>query len=343
MDLITTAHKEEQKMVKGMVDHITKVQDEVKHLTKVVQRQAMMIKHLQDHNQFRDTKHFKNDLIIQGIETDTTEMEQGLKEIVTDFFSQTMKIRKNVVLRSVARQSQKNPSALIVTLQHAKDKGIIFKNIKELNGRKNNSDENYYINNRLTLEGQEQQRRHRFIKKANFHLPPTERLNITHHKGELIINSETYRKSVVTPDVTDIISPSDLQKVEEIYHTVGECVKNEKCRFYAVSQEIRNIEDVRLGYIKAKCRFADALHVSCAYYLPGPNVARNCDFVDDLESGTGRTLTDLLYSHNIVHRAIFVARYYGGKQLGPSRFTSYKEAAISAISRSSYNSITKRN
>ena len=81
----------------------------------------------------------------------------------------------------------------------------------------------------------------------------------------------------------------------------------------------------------------------CAYYLPGSNIAYDRDYVDDKEQKAGWHLLDLLTQHNIKHRAIYIVRYYGVQEVGASRYNSYKEAATSAISRSSYNSIVKAN
>ena len=157
------------------------------------------------------------------------------------------------------------------------------------------------------------------------------------------MDNKQYKKAVQHPKITDIVLPTSELKIQSLYQTEGETIYNGSCKFVATSQEISSYDDVRCGYIKVRRRHPHALHVSCAYTLPGSDVANSSDFEDNLEPGAGRILWQLLTGNGIVHRAIYVARYYGGKKLGPTRFHSYREAAISAIARSSYNSIIKKN
>ena len=317
------------------------VRDDLKIMSGIVQKQAMMIDHLQNHNEKRAANSLKHDIIIQGIEFEDSDGESTLKELVTNFLSQTMKIKKKITLLSVRRHFSKG--ALVITLQNLKDKSVIYKCIKNIIGLKNNREESYYVNDHLTFEGQEEQKRFRYIKRASADIPATDKPTIKLQKGKMYINNNLYTKAIQPPAVQEIICPSSKDKIEKLYQTEGEVIRNGACKFVALSQEIRNVDDVRCGYIKACRKFPDALHIVCSYYLPGYDVAKNQDFSDCKEPGGGRSLLDLMVTNNIVNRAIFVARFYGGVQLGPSRFQSYRDAASSAISRSSYNSITKKN
>ena len=56
----------------------------------------------------------------------TTKFEQNIKELVTDFVLETMKIRKNVTIKSVMRINNHKPSAVLVSLLNVCNKGIIF-------------------------------------------------------------------------------------------------------------------------------------------------------------------------------------------------------------------------
>ena len=133
---------------------VEKLKSEVDILTGIVSKQAMMIEHLQNFNEHKESRLFKNDIVIQGIETEDSDSPESIKEIVADFFSQTMKIRKNIAIQSAIKlRGQK--STIAVTLRNIRDKSIIFKNVKNIIGSKNSHDENYYVNDRLTLKGQE--------------------------------------------------------------------------------------------------------------------------------------------------------------------------------------------
>ena len=86
-----------------------------------------------------------------------------------------------------------------------------------------------------------------------------------------------------------------------------------------------------------------AKHIVCAFRLPGEEFYQLQSGADNREHGAACHILNLLEMNEIYHRVIFVARYYGGECLGPARFTAYGDATTSAIVRSSYNSVTKKN
>ena len=312
---LKTSQEDQSTDINNLENNLDKVCKEVLILTSIVQRQAMMIKHLQEVNEESERKKLKNNIIIQSLEVGSNDSEQDIKDLVNNFFSQTMKIRKNIAIRSVMqlqRTGHAQPSAIQVTLNNIRDKGLIFKNIKKIIDVKNNNDDNYYVNDQLTFEKQEEQRRFRAIKKANSELTPTDRASISFKRGELYINNEKYMKKIKFPKVCDTIYPESEEKINKLYMTEGEYVTNEGCRFVTISLEISTWDDIRCGYIKARRSHPKALHVVCAFSLPGSINPCNKDFYDCGEHGAGRTLLDLLTKNNINNRAIFVVRYYRG-------------------------------
>ena len=87
--------------IKGIKTELKQVCDEMKVLTGIVTRQAMMIEHLQTNESEREGKKLMNNIIIQGLEIDDEDQnEQNIKELVTNFFSQTMKIGHNIAIKS---------------------------------------------------------------------------------------------------------------------------------------------------------------------------------------------------------------------------------------------------
>ena len=213
-DLKTTNENQETNLT-AMQKELKQVREKITTLTGIVDNQAMMIRHLQDHNENSDTQRLHNNLIIQGLEVSKDDSEQNIKEIVTDFFSQTMKIRKNIAIRSALRLDRKD-SAVQITLQSLKDKGLIFKNIKKIINVKNSQDQNYYINDQLTYEKQEEQRRFKMIKKANRNLQENERAKITFKKGEMFIDQVKYQKKIVFPSATETLQPDSMDKIEKL-------------------------------------------------------------------------------------------------------------------------------
>ena len=162
-------------------------------------------------------------------------------------------------------------------------------------------------------------------------------------KGKLFIKNNEFKPAITAPQPHDIVNPSKQAEINHVKLTTGPDIKNGRCRFVGMSQEIRCLKDVKNGYIKAKQLHPKSHHVICCYRIPGEEFyfLQNCE--DDDDWGCSRRILYLMEQNEVEFRAIYVARYYGGKHLGTSRFTSYIEAAKTAVSRCSYNSLAKCN
>ena len=340
---LQTAQQEDSDQVKTVTTNVEKVRDDVKLLRDIAEKQAMMLEHLQDRNDERDQKLNRCTMFITGIE-EPEESEEGENVInsVQTFFSQIMLITKKITIKSATRTGNGSPRSIKLELSSMKDKGVIYTHSKNLKGLVNNQNKGYYLNDHLPAAMQEVQRTYRDIIKRNKALPDGEQANMAIKKGRLFINNNLYKPAVTPPSVAAIISPDDLQGINKVKLVEGEPQYNGGCKFVGMSQEVSSIQDIRKGYIKARRMHPKALHVACGYRLPGHDVHSN-GHVDDKEHGAGRSLYSLLESSSIKNRAVYVARYYGGTKLGPSRFTSFTDAAASAIARSSLNTLTGAN
>ena len=308
---IQTAQVTQDSNITMVINELKQVCGDVKLLTGIVDRQAVMIEHLQRQNEEAESRKMRNNLIIQGIETGEEDSDQCIKEVVTDFFSQTMKIRHNIAIKAALRLNSQNKenAPIQVTLQNVKDKGVIFKHVKNIKEKCNSKDEGYYINDQLTYKKQEEQHRYKMIKKANRDLTVTDQSTITFKKGKMLINNAPNVKKIIFPDITRTIDHEgkNEKKINDIYLTESETVTNGNCRFVAYSQEVWSLDDIRCGYIKVRRKQTKALHIVCAYSLPGICNAYNQDFCDCGEPGAGRTLLQLLQQNEVTHRAIYVA------------------------------------
>ena len=172
-----TVHKVTNDTVSTLTAKIDKMWKNQEIMVGIMERQATMIEHLQHQNEEYLSKSYRNNIIIQGLEIDDDDDHETINKKVTDFFSQTTKINKNIAIKSIVKMKKegKVSATLQVTLENPKDKGIIFKNVKNLKDVKNNHDGYYSVNDHLTYERQEEQRRYRTIKKLNAGLPVTDR------------------------------------------------------------------------------------------------------------------------------------------------------------------------
>ena len=321
-DLKTTIAnvKSEQVELKTNVENVTstikEVREEVKILKNVVAKQALQIKLLKQLNEDKEVQNMRNEILIQGLDEVEEEDSETLAQIITDFFTQSMKIRKPIHFSGAKQTGNQDPRLIQLTLNNVRNKGVLFKHVKNLKGLKNNKDEGYYINECLPLAKQEYQRKRRNIIREDTNLSSDLQADFTWKKGDLFINNKLYTDPVNPPSVQSTVEKMD-ETSNNIIITKGELQKNEGCRFIGYSAEVSTLSDVDKAYTIVTKKHADALHVMCAYMLPGTDHMRQQSHCDDGEFGGGRCLFKLLKNSNITHRASFVVRYYGGKHLGP--------------------------
>ena len=108
-------------------------------------------------------------------------------------------------------------------------------------------------------------------------------------------------------------------------------------RFQGFTSVVSSIEEINRGYEAMRATHMGARHIVCAFRLPGLCKAQMEDGCDDEEHGMARVLLNAMKHTDIMHRCLYVVRYYDGEQIGQERFVQYLLAARSAISHSSHN------
>ena len=108
-------------------------------------------------------------------------------------------------------------------------------------------------------------------------------------KGKLLIGSKEYWKKISHPTVKQTVSLDNPAQVNSMLLTQSETVCNGQCIFAAYSLEVRTVDDVHNGYIKVTQLNPAALHVMCAFRIPGNDPALQ-DFEDNNQAGGGRVL-----------------------------------------------------
>ena len=160
--------------------------------------------------------------------------------------------------------------------------------------------------------------------------------------GELYVDGRVYEPPVVPPDIRETIFPLDPVHIQRIKTTKGETHRKGNCCFIGYSAEVKDIGDVRAAYTKVTQLNAQALHVMCAFRLPGADIINLCGYEDNGEHGGVRVMFQILEECEIYHRAIFVVRYFGNRHLGQARFQLIAAAVRTAITASSFNSILQQ-
>ena len=119
----------------------------------------------------------------------------------------------------------------------------------------------------------------------------------------------------------------------------GEVKRSGNCRFIGYCMTVSNLADVRATYTKVKRLHPSALHISCAFRLPGIDHSQLRGYEDDGEHRAGRTIYNVLEEQNSFNKAVYVVRYYGNKHLGEVRFQLIISATRSAMQNHQLNVI----
>ena len=337
---VEETQKESFEKVEEMTEQVGKIDDRLHVLQGFVHKQDQQTYLRKKEIEREELFSMRDNLIISGLDEDSGEEEASASttQLVTDFFSQTMRIGAKVELQSAQRIGKANPRSVLVQLKKGADKKVIFEAAKNLKDVKNSKDGDIFINNQLPPALQEMKRRYRALIKYNNSLA-SGKLNMEMKKGVLYIEGRPYESAIRPPGCAEAVFPLDEGHVRRTIVTKGDEQRKGNCFFIGYSVEVMTVADMRAAYTKITQLNPSALHIACAYRIPGVDFVTLRGYEDDGEHGAGRTLYKLLDDADIFHRAIFVVRYYGNKHLGPAHFQMYTSAAKTAITRSSYNSI----
>ena len=100
----------------------------------------------------------------------------------------------------------------------------------------------------------------------------------------------------------------------------GDTIIEKDSEFISMAQKVCSLEEVRHGYRKMRITYRDATHIMCAYRCNNPRGPYNQNSANNREYGAGRTLLKYLKEQEVTGVCIYIARYYGGQNLGTRRF-----------------------
>ena len=129
--------------------------EQVKVLQGLVQKQDQLHLLSKVEKEEQRKREICNNLYISGVDEGVNEEETGTAQVVKDFFTETMKITKEISIISAMRIGKRSPKTIFVKLKDAKDKKDIFENVSNLKDTRNRNNNSYYINNQLTQAAQE--------------------------------------------------------------------------------------------------------------------------------------------------------------------------------------------
>ena len=325
--------EEEKVRLNAAIKDIEGLNDQICVLQWLLQKQDQIIqlsKHNEEENKMRT---MRNNLLILGLDEEDPETEASTAQMVTNFFTQTMKIEKNIPLQKASQIGKASPHTVLVQLQEEKDKGEVFKHVENLKGVTNSKDKPYFINNQLTPAKQEEEHRYRKMIKHHVSLAGVGKKDMKMHKGGLKVDGLKFVPPIKPPGVYETVFPLDRAHVDCMHVCKGDNQYKEGCKFIGYCVHIGSLADIRAAYTKVKRIHPSALHIACAYRIPGLDHVHLRGYVDDGEHGAGRAIYKVLEDTNSFNKAVFVVCHYRNKHLGPARFQLMSAAAKSSIAK----------
>lgn len=310
MRLVQAKLDSQQETIDMLINHVTKQDQRISELTAK-----------QNDSQARS---MRKNLVITGI-PETTKENCG--ELASGFFTKELGIRGPIEIKIAHRMGLGKNRPMVVKLANIDDKQVIFQNTQKLRGS------NYFVTEQLPEELAENKKLQQRIKGQNKALPVEEQLLVNVKRDRVLINNEVYHPPVTAPSALTWLAKTDEEKkqIKRAKVQKGDINTQTSSTFISYSAEVQSTREVQQAYDKVFTLEPRATHIVCAYLLPGRNFPSLQGGVNDREFGASRQLLRKMQTGGYFHRAVFVARYYGGTHLGAERFRIYKEVAQAAL------------
>ena len=311
-------------------------------LTETVARQNHVIQELSGKVERLQQDKLREHVVIHGI---VEKKGENCTSIAQYFFKNTLELSKEIEVVKAFRLGKGKYRPLQVTIMNVHDKSLIYSNAEKLKDKTNEKKKSYRIEDVLPTRLAEKKRKKRTMVWRNKNRTTVgDRLRVEFDKGRLMVEGAPYKSQLVNPDNCDILKlkPEEILELQKVPVCKGMPVTHETSQFVGYVADIRSFEDANCAYEWVKYNNMGARHVIAAAKLVGPDTIYNVDFEDDNEHGGGKALLDYLDEAKIEGRAVFVARYYDGKHIGPKRFKCMINAVKLAMNQKPFNTVTQK-
>ena len=277
-------------------------------------------------------------LIIQGIVETSTE---NCVEVISSFFENMLGV-KDIKIVKAYRVGKGKSRPMKVILSKAADKGLIYKNVKKLQGKKNINNRYYRIEDELLPKESEERKKNRDFMWRNKKQTVADKIleSMEIKKKSLMIGGNPRTALIKTPDRNKLLK---LQKdetcvLESTPVVKGTAVEKEGSSFTGYVCDVQNQMEVNQAFEYVRFHNMGARHIICACILPGTYVTDRYDYYDDNEHSAGVSLLNYMIDANLENRVIFIVREYDGTHISPDRFDCIISAAKKAVNFKPYNS-----
>lgn len=329
VSVIEIVQQQETAKVEWLRNQVENQQEKIDALIDTVVRQDQQIQTLTNQiNSAYTVKNQKN-IIINGIPE--TQGENCFHE-VAHFLKHALGLDK-VQLKYAKRMGKGQYRPMLIRLANINDKSVIFQNIQKLKQFNQGKQRPYYITDQLPDAWAERKRFIHHLKQQNQKLPVTQQKKMEVKNNAIFFDDQEYKPPIRALTVSEFLnlSPERRKIIRNLEVIKGDEETKMESIFVGYATDIFSLKQVEDYYFHIRLLSPEATHVMCAYKLPGIDFTKVQGGIDDGEHGASRTLLNLLNKSMQVNKAVFVARYYGGRHLGPQRFACIENAANSAL------------
>lgn len=251
---------------------------------------------------------------------------------VAHFLKHALSLDK-ILLKYARHLGKGQHRPMLIRLAKFSDKSVIFQNIDKLKQYNQGKQRPFYLTDQLPEAWAERKRFMYHLKQQNKKLPTAQQMKVTVKQGSIFFDEQEYTPPLKAPTVSEFLnlSPERRKMIRSLEVIKGEEETKMESIFMGYATDAFSIKEVEDYYYHVRLLSPEVTHVMCAYRLPGVDFTKIQGGIDDGEYGGSRTLLNLLNKAMEVNKAVFVVRYYGGKHLGPQRFTCIENAANSAL------------
>ena len=205
-------------------------------------------------------------------------------------------------------------------------RAAIFKHTKNLKGKRNSQNKEFFVDPQLPepMQAERRELTYEISKIKKYNSTTQNKVNYSIQQGKLYINNEVVKKKVIPPKASDIVTLSreeyDRIVVLQMNRSLG--IEQQGSKFVAYAKRVNSVNAISDLYKAVKIWHPECDHITMAYLI-GPD-AGCCD---DGEYSAGLKLQKLLEQRKEDNTVVFVAREYGGIQLRPRQFATITDQA----------------
>lgn len=330
VSMIQIVQDQEVLWLKEAMDKIDNNEDKIEALIGVVVRQDQQIQALTNQVNSAYANKCQKNILINSIPQ--TQGEDCFHEVV-HFFKNTLKIQKKIAIKYAKRIGKGQHKPMLVKLVNVNEKADIFQSLDKLKEINKSRDRPFFITDQLPEAWVERKKYIHFLKQQNGRIPQEQRKKAVVKNNTLLLDDEEYKQPVQAPTVSQFLklSPERRKIIRHLDIFKGEEKAEKDSIFIGYAAQVFSPKQEEDYYYHIKLLAPEATHIMCAYKFPGVDLMSTQGSIDDGEHAAGRNLLTLLNKQGCVNKALYVVRYYGGKNIGPQRFSLIETAAKSAL------------